>query len=127
MASKTVLNWLSKSRTHFLLRPSLLRIIIPRISSQCNYAGIYLRSKAARDAAAKSTASTMVILKMAFSKPRLVWYPAFQLSAPPNTPPALASDFCIKIAAVKSTASTICIYGRNLIKVVIKQHYSKKR
>lgn len=56
---------------------------------------------------AKSTDKTMVILKMNFSKPLLVWYPAFQLSFPPKAPPELASECCTKTEAINNIANMV--------------------
>jgi len=61
---------------------------------------------------AKIEAKMIVAIKVNFSKPLLVWKPAFQLSAPPKTPPALASDFCNKTTATIRTDRIICIYGK---------------
>jgi len=79
----------------------------------------YLYNTATRESNAKSIPSIIDVLKINFSKPLLVWYPAFQLSAPPKAPPALASEFCTKIDATRSTARTNCMYGKYDIKAVI--------
>lgn len=42
---------------------------------------------------AKSTATTIVIMKSCFSKPRLVWKAELKLSLPPKAPPICAPVF----------------------------------
>lgn len=86
----------------------------------------YLTRIEIKERTAKSIAKTIVALKITFSKPLLVWYPAFQLSAPPKAPPELASDCCTKIDATINMAKTICIYGKYVIKVVITTHIIAK-
>src|SRR3989344_7292273 len=53
----------------------------------------------------------MLPINRVLSKPRLVWKPALQLSAPPKAPPSDDPDCWSKMAAAKRTERPICIYG----------------
>lgn len=79
----------------------------------------YRIASAASAEAAKRIPTRMVPLNRNFSNPRRVWKPVPKLFPSPNAPPKPALDCWRSTPATRSTANTICMYGRMADRVFI--------
>ncbi len=74
----------------------------------------------------KSTAITIVALKITFSKPLRVCWTELKLS-PPNALPKLASLCWSKIPAMRNSERIICMYGRKFLRIIMWKKYTRTK